>query len=85
MFNAHLFDSHVKKVVWCCSFLRGAAFNWISPFMKDYMANKTSIGQITVPMKIEIKMIFRDTTGFGTAITKVFGDIEEERMAEKNL
>jgi hypothetical protein len=53
--------------------------------MKDYIANKTSIGQITIIMKIEIKMIFRDMTGFGTVITKVFGDIEEERMVEKNL
>jgi hypothetical protein len=30
-------------------------------------------------------MIFRDIMGFKTAITKVFGDIEEERIAEKNL
>jgi hypothetical protein len=36
-------------------------------------------------MKTKIKMIFRDTTGFGAAITKVFRDIEEERIAEKNL
>ena len=36
-------------------------------------------------MKMEIKIIFRDMTGFGTIITKVFGDIEEERIAEKNL
>jgi hypothetical protein len=32
-----------------------------------------------------MKMIFRDIIGFGTAITKVFRDIEEERIAEKNL
>ena len=85
MFNAHLFNSHVKKVVWCYLFLRGVVFNWISPFMKDYMANKTSIRQITTIMKTETKMIFRDIIGFGIAITKVFGDIEEERIAEKNL
>jgi hypothetical protein len=36
-------------------------------------------------MKIEIKIIFRDTTGFGTAITRVFRDIEEEKIIEKNL
>jgi hypothetical protein len=30
-------------------------------------------------------MIFRDTIGFRAAITKVFRDIEEERIAEKNL
>jgi hypothetical protein len=36
-------------------------------------------------MKTETKMIFRDTTGFRVVITKVFRDIEEERMAEKNL
>jgi hypothetical protein len=36
-------------------------------------------------IKIEMKMIFRDIIGFGTVITKVFSDIEEERMAEKNL
>ena len=36
-------------------------------------------------MKIETKMIFRDIIGFGTVITKVFRDIEEERIIEKNL
>jgi hypothetical protein len=36
-------------------------------------------------MKTEIKIIFRDKTGFGTVITKVFRDIEEERIVEKNL
>jgi hypothetical protein len=30
-------------------------------------------------------MIFRDIIGFGTVITKVFRDIEEERIAKKNL
>ena len=36
-------------------------------------------------IKTEMKMIFRDITGFGTIITKVFRDIEEERIIEKNL
>jgi hypothetical protein len=36
-------------------------------------------------IKIEIKIIFRDIIGFRTIITKVFRDIEEERIAEKNL
>jgi hypothetical protein len=36
-------------------------------------------------MKTEMKMIFRDITGFGTVITKVFRDIKEERIVEKNL
>jgi hypothetical protein len=49
------------------------------------MANKTSIKQITIIIKTEMKIIFRDTMGFRTIITKVFGDIEEERIAEKNL
>jgi hypothetical protein len=30
-------------------------------------------------------MIFRDIIGFRTVITKVFRDIEEVRIAEKNL
>jgi hypothetical protein len=34
---------------------------------------------------MEIKIIFRDITGFRTIITKVFRDIEEERIVEKNL
>jgi hypothetical protein len=38
-----------------------------------------------VLIKTKIKMIFKDTTGFRTAITKVFRDIEEERIIEKNL
>jgi hypothetical protein len=34
---------------------------------------------------MEIKIIFRDIMGFRTMITKVFRDIEEERIVEKNL
>jgi hypothetical protein len=34
---------------------------------------------------MEIKIIFRDTIGFKAVITKVFKDIEEERIIEKNL
>ena len=49
------------------------------------MANKTAIGQLMVPIKTETKMIFKDTTGFRAAIIKIFRDIEEERIAEKNL
>jgi hypothetical protein len=30
-------------------------------------------------------MIFRDIIGFRTVITKVFRDIEEERIIKKNL
>ena len=36
-------------------------------------------------IKTKIKIIFRDTIGFGAAIIKVFRDIEEERIIEKNL
>jgi hypothetical protein len=36
-------------------------------------------------IKTEIKIIFRDIIGFRMAITKVFRDIEEERIVEKNL
>jgi hypothetical protein len=32
-----------------------------------------------------MKIIFRDIIGFRIVITKVFRDIEEERIAEKNL
>jgi hypothetical protein len=38
-----------------------------------------------IPIKTEIKIIFRDIIGFRTIITKVFRDIEEERIVEKNL
>jgi hypothetical protein len=36
-------------------------------------------------IKIKMKIIFRDIIGFKTVITKVFRDIEEERIIKKNL
>jgi hypothetical protein len=36
-------------------------------------------------IKTEMKIIFRDIIGFRIVITKVFKDIEEERIVKKNL
>jgi len=65
--------------------LRGAAFNWISPFLIDFMANKVLNNTYTNNIKKETITYFHTMAGFGKGIQWVFRDIEEVRTAEIKL
>jgi hypothetical protein len=85
VFNAHRFDTETKQVLWICTLLRGTAFNWISPFLVDFMQHKSENSKCTQEMKKETIQYFHTMVGFGKGINRVFGDLEEEKTAERRL
>jgi hypothetical protein len=85
VFNQKKFHAETEQVLFIITILRGAAFNWISPFLINYMRNKNAKGKVTTVCKKETQKYFHTIAGFGKGINQVFGDIEEERTAERGL
>lgn len=84
-FNSTKFNSETEQVLWASSLLRGGALNWIEPFLTDYMDHKNAAGQVTAGSTDETIKIFQTWKGFKEKITRVFGDIDQERTAERHL
>lgn len=84
-FNKEKFKSELEQTMWMSTLLRGAAFNWIGPFLADYMKHKNADGKCTTAMRKETVSQFQTMSGFGQGIRRVFGDIDEERTSERSL
>jgi hypothetical protein len=84
-FNSTRFVSDTEKVLWTTALLEGAAFNWIEPFIKDFMENKTDLGQCSTAMTKDTLTIFQTWKGFKKCIRRVFGDIDAERTAVRSI
>ncbi len=41
-FNRYKFKNKTEQVLFIITLLKGAAYNWISPFLLDFIATKTS-------------------------------------------
>src|SRR6266550_7417172 len=89
-FNGHMFANEPQKVLWAASFMRGRAFEWIQTFTNDHLANLS----LTAPdgsviqedtRDEETKVIFLTWNNFKVKISRMFGDIDEERTAERSL
>src|SRR5436190_22867619 len=78
-FNQKKFPDESTKVVFCCTLLKGVAFNWIKPFVIDYMTHEPD------QWKLEMRTIFASVNSYKWEITRVFRDIDEERTAERSL
>jgi hypothetical protein len=48
--------------------LQGSTFDWISPFLIDYMKHKNKQGQCTTAMKSDTVKYFHIMEGFGKGI-----------------
>lgn len=84
-FNSTRFVNETEKVLWAATLLRGPAFNWIEAFLADYLENRTSEGKCSTVMSKEAQTIFLTFKGFKDKITRVFGDIDQERTAERHI
>jgi hypothetical protein len=89
-FNGHMFPIEPQKVLWAASFMRGRAFEWIQTFTNDHLAN---LGSTTPDGKVitedkrdnETKILFYSWNNFKIKINRMFGDIDEERTAERSI
>jgi hypothetical protein len=84
-FNHDKFKNETQRILWIVTMLRGAAFNWISPFLIDYTKHRNKQGECTTAMRKDTITYFHTMEGFGNGIRQVFGDIEEEATAERDL
>ncbi|SLM33636.1 gag protein [Lasallia pustulata] len=80
-FNEKLFVSESEKVMYASYYLQGDAEAWFRPYLKDFMnniADSTQADDETVRM-------FSGFDKFMYEIRLVFGDIDEERTAERDI
>ncbi|KFY60593.1 hypothetical protein V496_05287 [Pseudogymnoascus sp. VKM F-4515 (FW-2607)] len=84
-FNTYTLAGEADQVLWAVALLRGAAFDWIEFFVNEYLEKKGPEGQLYTNMAVTTREIFRTWKGFKANITKVFGDLDAERTAERHL
>ena len=80
-FNKDKFRAEAEEVLWATTFLTGAAFDWVETAQKDYFdcgSNANKWDDFTTE-------IFGTFDGFKGKISKVFGDVDEERSAKRKL
>jgi hypothetical protein len=73
--NPGRFEDGPSKVMYAAMHLRGAAFAWFEPTMKNYVDDDTPDGDTT--------SCFAHFAEFENRIRKVFGTINDERMAAR--
>ena len=79
-FNREQFHESSDKVLYAMYYLEGDASNWAQPFLKDFMENPDPDDQGD-----DTKWLFRSWDRFKNQIKQVFGDIDKERTAEREL
>jgi hypothetical protein len=83
-FNHHKFTSEVDKVLWTVTLLKGPAFDWMEAHVTDYMENRGPTGELVEDdMFAETLTIFGSWAGFKKRISRVFGDIDQERTSKR--
>ena len=78
-FNIAKFETEATKVTWASTYLRGPAFDWFEPFLRDYINN------VEAEREAETKDMFSSFSKFKLRITRIFGDIDEERTSERHI
>lgn len=81
LFNRDKFENEHTKVVFAASYLRGTAFEWFSTHLQDYINNSNNLGA----MRTTTRQVFGRYTNFKMLMQQTFGDIDEERTAERKL
>lgn len=70
--------------MWTVTLLKGPAFDWMEAHVTDYMENKGQKGKLVEDdMFDETLTIFKTWDGFKRRISRVFGDIDQERTSER--
>ena len=79
-FNPTALASSANKVLFGATYLREAAADWFQPYLTDFLENNDPTDRET-----ETNTIFNDWAEFKTRITRSFGDIDKERIAERAI
>ena len=80
-FNARQFSTPPDMILYASSYLRGQAFDWFETFVRNFLDNRNTPGD----MNDETREIFESYEAFVRKIQRTFGDIDQERTAERRL
>ena len=81
-FNKALFKREQDKVMYTSYYLQGEAEAWFQPYLKDWVRHCDTNPEDADDNTIEL---FRSFGKFHTAINLVFGDIDEQRTAKREI
>ena len=72
-------DGEANKVIYASTYLRGQAFNWFEPYIREFNEKKADDWGDTT------KEIFASYAVFKKKLEQTFGDIDAQRTAERRL
>jgi hypothetical protein len=78
-FKEHLFLNEAKKVLVVAAFLKGQAFEWFEPRIRDYLENDAK------DRKSATDELFATYDNFAKELKSVFREVDEKRLAEREL
>jgi Ty3 transposon capsid-like protein len=78
-FKEDQFPSEAKKVLAIAAFLKGQAFEWFEPRMRDYLENDHEDRDAATDE------LFTSYDNFAKELKSVFGEVDEKRSAEREL
>ena len=81
-FNEALFKQEQDKVMYASYYLQGEAEAWFRPYLKDWVQHCDTNPEDADDDTLEL---FRSFGKFHTAINLVFGDINEQRTAKREI
>jgi hypothetical protein len=67
------------QVLFAATYLRGAAFSWFEPYMTDYLGNTED------DREEDTDTMFESLANFEAKLKQVFGVVDEERAAERQI
>ena len=78
-FNAERLSTDEHKVLFASTYLRGPAFKWFNSFFTDFLNNE--------PDKRDNNMVevTQNYSNFKNNLRQVFGDFDEEHLAERRM
>jgi hypothetical protein len=82
-FNVHKYGTDTEKVLWASSLLKKDAFDWIEVYLSDHLENQAP--EDLADREDETKLIFDNWFEFKKRLTRLFGDIDAQRTAERYL
>lgn len=79
LFHPGAVDTEEKKVVYAATYLRGAAFDWFEPYLKEHL------GTPEERRTARTIQIFQHFSNFIAAIEQVYGDVDTVKEAVRDL
>ena len=80
-FNRSSFATDADRVQYAAYYLQGEAEEWFRPYLQEYTDNEDDLSQA----EESTRRMFASFTRFKSEIRMMFGDIDRERTAERDL